>query len=341
MLGPADLSRLPACAGDSGGYPWRWGINGRLEPGEVREVVGYLRLRTPGVITLQAGAVNEYVSYLAQGAGANTITVTPERQIPAPAAYDELLRPLAHVYRAEAPDNFLARAQDAGAALRGAYAGSFPWQGETMAWGEGGPLSQAPELSDRFIVEQTRAFVAPVSGAYSFRVTAADGGWLWVDGQLVAGGAGGEDGAALTGTVSLGAGRHVLSFKGLERTGAASMGYAVQAPGDATFQPPREGLAVAGGERLGAAFRQLGGLTLVADDLGGAGVARMRLSVDGGPWLEQPGGVASVGPLGDGWHSVRYAAVDGASNQSEERSLSFRVDPALVIHRTYVPMAVR
>jgi hypothetical protein len=339
MLGPADPSRMPACVGDSGGYPWRWGINGRLAPGEVREVVGYLRLRTPGVLSLHAGAINEYVGYLAQGASTGTITVTPERQIPAPAAYDELLRPLAHVYRAELPDNFLARGRDAGAALRGAYAGSFPWQGETLAWGEGGPLAQAPELRDRFIVEQTRAFVAPVSGLYSFRVTAADGGWLWVNGQLVAGGAGGEDGAALTGSVSLGAGRHVLSFKGLERGGAATMGYAVQGPGEAAFLPPREGLA--GEERLGAAFRQLGGLTVVADDIGGSGVARLRLSVDGGPWQEQPGWVANIGPLGDGWHNVRYAAVDNAGNQSEERSLSFRVDPALVIYRTYAPLAVR
>jgi hypothetical protein len=345
MLGPADPSRLPACGGDSGGYPWRWGINGRLEPGEVREVVGYLRLRTPGVLSLQAGAINEYVGYLAQGSGAATITVTPERQLPAPAAYDELLRPLAHVYRlGDAPDNLLARSQDAGAALRGAYAGSFPWHGEMAAWGDGGPLPQEPALVDRFLVEQTRVFVAPVSGAYTFRITAADGGWLWVDGQLVAGGAGGQDGAERLGTMTLSAGRHVLSYKGLERGGAATMGYAVQQPGAAGFLPVQDGLGgagVGGEERLGASFRQLGGLTLAADDMGGAGVARLLVSTDGGELLEHPGGLATLGPLADGWHSVRYKAVDSAGNESEERSLRFRVDSAMVIYRTFVPLAVR
>jgi hypothetical protein len=38
---------------------------------------------------------------------------------------------------------------------------------------------------------------------------------------------------------------------------------------------------------------------------------------------------------------VRYKAVDSAGNESEERSLSFRVDSTMVIYRTFVPLAVR
>ncbi|GAB4441876.1 MAG: N-acetylmuramoyl-L-alanine amidase [Chloroflexi bacterium OHK40] len=345
MLGPTDGTRVPACAGESGGYPWRWGINGRLEPGATREVVGYLRLRTPGQITLQAGAVNEYVSYLAQGVGATTITVTPERQPPLASGYDELLRPLAHVYRlGEVPDNFLARARDAGVALRGPYVGSFAWQGETRDWGTGGPLAEAPDLADRFLVEQLRTFVAPEAGLYSFQVTGDDGAWLWVNGQLVAGGAGESEMATWRGSIALAAGRHVLAFKGLERAGSATMGYAVQAPGQAGFGPLLEGLGGVGtatDERLGATFRTLGGLTLTADDLGGSGVTTLRVAVDGAAPVEYPGGLATLGALPDGDHEVRYLAVDGAGNQSTEQILRFRVDSSLVVRRTYLPIAQR
>ena len=332
MLGPLDAARQPACAGGSGGYPWRWGLNGRLEPGQVREVVAYLRLRTPGTLVLQAGAINEYVGYLAQGSATTTITVTPERQMPAPAAYDELLRPVAHVYQlGTAPNNLLARTKDATAVPRGAYVGSFAWQGETLDWGEGGPLASAPELSDRFIVEQTRAFTAPVSGSYSFQITADDGGWLWVDGRLVAGGA--QQG----GSVTLEAGRHVLAFKGMERGGGASMGYAVQLPGEQGFGAVRDGLSAAD-TRLGASFQSLSSLAIAADDMGGVGVAAVRVALNGGEWAETPGAVATVGPLPDGAYTLRYVAVDAAGNQSEERSLSFRVDSNMVIYRTHLPL---
>jgi hypothetical protein len=221
---------------------------------------------------LQAGAINEYVGYLAQGSATTTITVTPERQMPAPAAYDELLRPVAHVYQlGPAPNNLLARTQDATAVPRGAYVGSFVWQGEPLGWGEGGPLASAPELTDRFVVEQTRAFTAPVSGSYSFQITADDGGWLWVDGRLVAGG------AQQFGSVTLEAGRHVLAFKGLERGGSASMGYAVQLPGEQGFGAVRDGLSAAD-MRLGASFQSLSSLAIAADDMGGVGVAAVRVA---------------------------------------------------------------
>src|SRR5439155_5957633 len=44
VLGPTDTGSI-ACAGNFGGYPWRWGLNGDLSPGETREIVGYVRLR--------------------------------------------------------------------------------------------------------------------------------------------------------------------------------------------------------------------------------------------------------------------------------------------------------
>ena len=97
LLGPVEAGRQPACAGDTGGYPWRWGLNGRLEPGETRDVVGYVLLKTPGSLALQAGAVHEYIGYAAQAVGGTTVTVSQEQQAPAPAAYDAALWPLAHV----------------------------------------------------------------------------------------------------------------------------------------------------------------------------------------------------------------------------------------------------
>lgn len=345
-LGPVESGRQPICAGGSGGYPWRWGINGRLAPGETRDVVGYLRLRTPGTLTLRAGAINEYVGYLADGLGSQTITVTPERQMPAPAAYDEALRPLAHVYYLGAvPDNFLARTSDGAAVQRGAYAGSFPWQGETHDWGEGSPLNGVPTLTDRFVVEQTRSFIAPEAGVYTFQVTADDGGWLWVDGRQVVGGGRLPDSSTLTGTVTLTPGRHVLAFRAIERAGGATMGYAVRTPGATTFAPVADGLAgIDGGApspRFGATFRSFNGITIAADDMGGAGVTAMRVSVNGGPWAERAGSRAELGALSDGSYSVRYLAVDGAGNQSEERTLNFRVDATLQVRQTYLPLTTR
>ena len=341
LLGPADSARMPACAGDAGGYPWRWGINGPLAPGETREVVGYLLLRTPGPLALQAGAIHEYVDYMGRDLAGATVTVGPERQAPAPAAYDAALRPLAHVYRlGEVPDNLLARTANPAAVARGAYVGSFPWAGELRDWGEGGPLPGAPELVDRFVIEQTRAFVAPVAGTYTFQLASDDGGWLWVNGRLVVSHPGLHDASTpATGTVELAAGRHVLAFKMFERSGGAAAGYSVRAPGSAEFITPADGLAA--GERLGATFRRLEGLAIAADDLGGSGVARLRVSLNGGPWQEQAGPLLELGPFAPGAHTVRYVAVDGAGNSSPEGVISFRIDPDLVVMSTHLPAITR
>jgi hypothetical protein len=346
MLGPVEEARQPACAGGTGGYPWRWGLNGTLAPGETRDVVGYVRLRTPGTITLRAGAINEWVAYLAQDVAAQPITVSAERQMPAPAAYDEQLRPLAHVYRmADLPGNLIARSADSALFPRGDYAGSFPWMGETVSWGGGGPLTGAPELTDRFMVEQTRVFVAPRTGAYTFRVTADDSAWLWVGGQRVVGGTPQPAGGSLTGVVNLTAGeRYVVSFRGIEQGGWATLGYDVQLPDDTVFIALPDDTADRDGapaQRLGATFRRFYGLSLVADDQGGSGVASVRHSLNGGPWQETPGPIARVGALPDGLYSVRYQAVDGQGNLSEERTLSFAVNAALEVRTLYLPLVVR
>lgn len=342
LLGPVDAARQPACAGETAGYPWRWGINGRLEPGETREVVGYVLLRTPGPIALQAGAINEYVDYMAREVGAATVTVVAEQQQPAPAAYDAALQPLANVYRLGAvPDNLLARTDNAQVVARGAYVGSFPWWGEARDWGEGSPLASAPDLTDRFLIEQTRVFTAPVAGAYTFQIASDDGAWLWVDGQLVVSHPGLHDASlAATGTVELEAGLHVLGFKMFERSGGASAAYSVRGPGQALFGPVIDGLVVGSGERLGSTFRQVERLTLAADDLGG-GAVRLRVARDGAPWVESTGPLATLDAFGPGEHLVRYSAVDAAGNSSPERTLRLTVDPDLVIYRTYVPVVAR
>ncbi|MGQ9928018.1 MAG: golvesin C-terminal-like domain-containing protein [Chloroflexaceae bacterium] len=343
-LGPIEAERQPQCAGDSGGYPWRWGINGRLAPGETREVVGYLRLRTVGSFQLRAGLINEYVAYFARDVAVTPLSVTPERQPPAPVAYDHLLRPLAYVYReGGTPANFLARSGEGSALARGAFLGSFVWQGmpnDDLEAALGGSVG----ATERLILEQTRIFVAPEAGDYTFQVSSNDHAWLWIDGQLVLSATGQQDETTVERTLHLGAGRHVLAFRSLERGGRRTAGYAVRRPGQARSGLPVEGLAGSGStvtERLGSTFQQFDGLMLAADDLGGSGVARLLVSVNDGPWEEYAGPIASLGSLPDGQYRVHYVAVDQAGNRSEEQTLSFRVDSRLEVRRVHMPFALR
>nr|WP_255603125.1 N-acetylmuramoyl-L-alanine amidase [Oscillochloris sp. ZM17-4] len=340
VLGAAD--RAPTCDGDSGGYPWRWGLNGSLAPGETRQVVGYLRFRELGSVTLQAGAIQEYVGYVAQGAFATTISVTAERLAPAPISYDAQLRPLAYVYRmGDMPDNLLARTQNPLSVVKGELAGSFAWCGETIAWGQGGPVAG---LSDGFIVEQTRVFVAPMDGMYTFQATSDDGSWLWVDGAAVVVHAGLHPTSSATGTISLTAGRHVLSFKYFERSGDATAGYSVKLPGAADFGDLLEGLGGRDAEidsSTDATFQRLRGLTVAADDQGGSGVAKLEVSFDGVQWLDVPGGVFTLSSLMDGSYTLYYKALDAAGNESPVQRLSFRVDSSQRLWQTYLPVVVR
>jgi hypothetical protein len=343
LLGSVDDSRQPVCDGDAAGYPWRWGINGRLEPDETRDVVGYVLLRRPGELTLQAGAIHEYVGYMARGLATTSIVVSAETQPPAAAAYDAALSPLAHVYRlGMLPDNLLARLVEGSLVPRGAYVGSFPWAGEQRDWGEGGPLPAIPDVTESFLVEQTRAFTAPVAGTYTFQLASDDGAWLWVNGKLVVSNPGLHDAATpMTGTIELSAGRHVLAFRMFERSGAAAAGYSVRQPGQSTFGLVPDGLPVGAGAHFGATFRSLAGLALAGDDLGGGGVASLRVALDGGQWQERGGGTTVLGPFGAGAHTVRYQAVDTAGNVSSEQVMRFTIDPNLTVHQAYLPITMR
>jgi hypothetical protein len=330
------LERSPACAGNPAGYPWRWGLNGDLAPGQQQEVVGYVRFRTPGAWTLQAGVVQEYVRYYTQGANATTITVTPERIVPVAVAYDELLRPQAQVYKLGAvPDNFLARTTNPLSIPRGQFVGSFAWDGSTVDWGDGGPLGQ----SDGFIVQQTRVFRVPSAGTYTFRVVSDDGSWLWVDGAPLVVNAGlhpvGD--SDITGSIYLSAGPHVLAFTYFERTGAAVAGYSMRAEGASAYAQPSDDLG-GGAARLGSTFTEPPQLTVAADDAGGSGIARMRYSWDGATWVESPGDVIVVGRLLTGSYTLRYQAIDVAGNAEPERQLSFNVDTNLRTYRQYLPV---
>jgi hypothetical protein len=343
MLGTVETGRAPTCDGESGGYPWRWGLNGSLAPGETRQVVGYLRFREPGSVTVRAGAIEEYVDYVARDLFPKTITITPERLSPAPISYDDQLRPLAYIYRlgGDVPDNLLARTENPLSVVKGDLAGSFAWGGETTNWGQGGP---AEGLSDGFIIEQTRVFVAPTAGEYAFQTTSDDGSWLWVDGAATVVNAGLHPTSSVTGTISLAAGRHVLSFKYFDRSGDAVAGYSVKTPGADSFGALIEGL---GGRdtgvdtSIGGTFQQMRGLTIAADDQGGTGVAKLRVSFDGVQWSDVPGGVFTLSSLMDGSYTLRYTAVDAAGNESPVQTLSFRVDSTLKPQRLFLPAVIR
>lgn len=337
MLGPSN--RTVTCDGNTGGYPWRWGINGRLAPGATADVVGYVRFRTPGTVTLRAGAIHEYVNYMAQDAFAKTITVTPERLTPAPAAYDARLRPVAQIYRLGAiPDNLLARTQNALSVVKGEALGSFPWYGQLIDWGSGGPLAG---INDGFIVEQTRVFVAPKAGEYTFQTTSDDGSWLWVDGTPVVMNIGLHEASSATGSITLSAGRHVLSYKYFERSGLAAAGYSVRMPGGSGFGQPIDGLGgnnTAVDLHLGNTYQRLNGMTIVADDQGGSGVNTLQVSFDGTNWTNIPASVFTLSALQDGSYTLRYRAVDAVGNQSATQQISFRVDSTLNISSLYLPM---
>lgn len=339
-LGPTN--RTLACAGDTNNYPWRWGIEGTLEPGQTRDIVGYVRFRDVGAANLQAGVIQEYVRYHAKNAAATSITVKPEQFSPVAASFDASLRPQAAVYRLGAvPDNLLARTRNSLSIPRGEYIGSFAWDGQTLDWGEGGPLGQ----SDGFLIEQTRVFIAPTSGEYVFRTISDDGSWLWVNGQEVVSNYGLHEARQLTGTITLNAGPHVLAFKYFERTGLATVGYAVQAPGTTQFVAPRDGL---GGDtlRFGNIFAQAPSLVLGAGDLGGNGIASIGYSWDGATWSDvriSSGAppLLQLGRLVDGQYTLSYRATDLAGNSSPTQAIEFTVDSNLKVERVYVPMSSR
>ena len=336
VLGPADASGID-CTGNFGDYPWRWGLNGDLSPGETRDIVAYVRFRNSGLsnrsVTVRAGLIQEYVRYFAQGVNPTTITITPERITPDAASYDGLLAPLAQVYRlGSLPDNFLARTRNPLSIPRGDYVGSFAWNGGLIDWGAGGPLG----LTDQFLIEQTRGFVAPVGGQYTFRTTSDDGSWLWVDGRPVVVNNGLHAAIELTGTITLSAGLHVLGYKYFERTGSAEAEYSVQLPGEDSFRTVPDGFD--GALHLGGTFVAAPDLSLAADDQGGSGIDHIHWSSDGSTWNDSAGSTLHLGVLPNGAYHLRYQAVDAAGNQGPLRELAFTINTALTVYRTYLPV---
>jgi hypothetical protein len=325
------------CAGPTSDYPWRWGLNAPLDPGQRQTVVGYVLMRTPGAYTLRTGLVQEYVKYHAQDVAPATITVTPETAAPDVAVYDAQLRPLAHLYQiAAAPESLLGRAGPLPTVPLGAYVGSIPFDGSFTSWGEGGPLG----LVDRFALVQTRSFLAPVSGEYTFRTTSDDGSWLLVNGRPVVANGGLRGVNAAVGKVTLSAGVHVLSFVAFDYVSSASAGYDVQMPGYPGFGLVIDGLG-GGAMRAREGFAELPELVLAADDLGGSGVARIRWRWAGGEWQDSQGALLRVGRLQNGLYRLQYQAVDAAGNAGPERELAFAVDTNIPLQRLYLPIARR
>jgi hypothetical protein len=329
-----DAGHANTCVGAAGDNPWRWGLNSRLAPEQQQTIIGYVRFRTPGTYQLRAGLIQEYVKYFDEGVSPATITVTPEQIAPDGAAYDAQLMPLARVYQlGNVPDNFLARTRNPLSIPRGSLIGSFAWDGSVTHWGSGGPLGQ----NDQFLIEQTRVFLAPTDGQYTFRTSSDDGSWLWVDGQAVVVNNGLHDETEILGTINLAAGPHVMAFKYFERSGNATAGYAVQLPGDAGFRLLPEGLG-SGARRLGGTFLAAPDLVIAADDQGGAGVDHIRWSWDGATWQDSAGQLLRLGRLADGSYRLRYQPIDAIGNAGETRELAFAVNPNLPVRREFLPV---
>ncbi|MEO7909220.1 MAG: N-acetylmuramoyl-L-alanine amidase [Roseiflexaceae bacterium] len=328
-----DAGHADTCVGAAGDNPWRWGLNDRLAPGQQQTVVGYVRFRTPGTYNLRAGLIQEYVKYFAEGVGPATITVTPERIAPDVAGYDATLTPLARVYQlGGVPDNFLARTRNPLSIPRGSSIGSFAWDGSLTHWGGGGPLGQ----TDQFLIEQTRVFLAPTDGQYTFRTSSDDGSWLWVDGQPVVVNNGLHEETAIVGTINLAAGPHALAFKYFDRSGDATAGYDVQIPGDTSFRLLPEGLG-SGARRLGGTFLAVPNLVIAADDQGGAGIDHIRWSLDGVSWQDAPGPLLRLGQLVNGSYRLHAQAIDASGNAGDMRELVFAVNSNLPVRRVFLP----
>lgn len=336
-LGAAN--RTVYCGGETGGYPWRWGLDAPLAPGEQRDVTGYVRFTTPGDVTLQAGLIEEYVRYHARDVAQTTITVLPEQNAPVVARYSPSIQPLAQVYEMGLmPDNLLARTRNAVSIVRGEYVDSFEWDGRFRDWGTGGPVS----LSEAFIVEQTRVFRAPVAGTYTFRTTSDDGSWLWIDGAVVVNNSGLHDVRSATGEIYLRAGVYSLSFKYFERTGAAAAGYDVKLPDSDDFVVIQDELSIT--PRTAEYFTASPEIVLAADDQGGSGLDRWRYSINGSQWIEVSDTVLRLGRWVDGNYTLNYQVIDQQGNAAPIEEFRFIVDTRPISptlprdQRVYLPL---
>lgn len=339
VLGIASGSVASSCNAGDGGYPWRWGLSGSLQPNERRTIVGYVRFRTPGVYSFKANLINEYVrTYGSDGNGAElpigSITVSREQRKPELIQFDGSFTPQASVYQLlPAPDSLLARTENSLSLVEGAYVGGFQWDGRGRDWGAGGPLGQ----TDRFVVRQVRTFTAPVSGTYRFRLTSDDGSWLWVDGAQVATNPGLHPVSDKEGSVFLSAGVHTIAVKFFENAGSAYTGYSWQPPDAAQFTSiPWQETA----PRVAGIFKPGQQVVLAADDLGGSGVKAVRYRVNDGPEQQSVDGRVQLS-LSEGTHTIRYYAVDWENAATPESRISLTVDSDLVIRYRYLPQMLR
>ena len=319
MLG--STNRTIPCSGNTNGYPWRWGLNGALLPGETRPVTGYIVFSRPGTVTLHVGVIQEYVEYPIRDAAPKQITVTDEAQPPVLVSYDALLRSLAHVYRlGDIPGNFLDRTSSPATLPRTSYVGSFAWQGDTLRWEEHGPFG----VSDRFLIEQTRVITVPIGGEYMFRTISNDSSWLWIDGHTVVTNTGlldpPDSSREMTGTIMLQPGWHVLSFAYFEQEGVATTGYAMRIPGSTDYMTPTDAISSAFSSEISSTIGRVTGsalrdaisaehervskhstapvlhtttsstptIAIGADDQGGSGVANLHYSWDYTHWTTVP-----------------------------------------------------
>jgi hypothetical protein len=268
--------------------------------------------------------VQEYVGYTAQGIGTTQITVTPEHSLPESAAYDNRLRPLAHIFRlGDQPDNHLARVAHPAEIVRGTYVGSFAWGGEPLDWGMGGPFG----LTDRFITLQTRSFQVSTPGEYTFGITSDDGAWLLIDGQVVVSRPGLHPAESATGVIKLERGVHTIAVIGFESTGNAYLAYDYRPPNTASFIPVPDVFAAQA--HAGTVFSGPPLLAIGSDDFGGSGVARSRWSLNQSEWQENPGAILQIGQLQTGSYILQYQAVDNVGNLGPIQELHFTVSGAL------------
>ncbi len=313
------------CVYGADGYPWRWGVGTTLQPGQSRTVVGYVRFGNPTgnprTITLRAGLVYENITFFARDVFQTTIAVAPDSRGPELSITDDNTQPLAAVYHlAPAPDSLALRSEDPASAQEGGLVGRFAWDGAAQNWGDGGPAG----VSDKFVVLQTRAFMAPESGVYSFESTSDDGSWLWIDGRLVVDNSGGHGSTSVSGSTWLQAGIHVLAVKYFEHTGGAFARYSWVPPGSRNWTTVPV-LRSAGAPQRGLVYGSGQQFVITADDIGGRGTQKIEYFVDGGGAQEQTDSILTLS-LGHGDHWIWYRAMDTGGAWSPDQLVLVRVD---------------
>lgn len=314
------------CGGDVQGYAWRWGLGSDLQPGESRTIVGAVRMHnyttSARTINLSAGLVQENMRFVVRDRALGPFTVHPERRAPRLSEMDSKGQPLARVYTLKSmPQSLLARTSNPLSIVGDRSLGTFAWDGTTVNWEAGGPFGQ----SNLFMVEQVRPFFVENAGVYTFRLETDDGSWLWIDGNLVIDNHGMHGATPATAAIYLSAGMHVLGFKYFEYSGPAQAGYSWQASGTSiwsTIPNPPVSAVTDSGIMLGPKQQ----LAVAADDMGGAGVASLRYTLDNGEEQTTTQPMFVFNGLLDGPHTLRFRAFDNAANAAASQSITFTVN---------------